>query len=81
MCFLVEFGASVFIIDGSEPRPVYFSMQPRLGINFFEKGQENWDFYVVKKEAFQGSGSKFLKGLGSARDQYSRLGIDPGSIF
>ena len=56
MCFLVEFGASVFIIDGSEPRPVHFSMQPRLGINFFEKGQENWDFYVVKKEAFQGSG-------------------------
>ena len=81
MCFLVEFGASVFIIDGSEPR---------LGINFFEKGQENWDFYVVKKEAFQGSGSDFFEGpgLGSrsifkAQDQpgINFLGLNPSLVF
>ena len=90
MCFLVEFGASVFIIDGSEPRPVHFSMQPRLGINFFEKGQENWDFYVVKKEAFQGSGSNFFEGpgLGSRsifkaqdRPRINFLGLNPSLVF
>ena len=31
---------------------------------FFEKGLENWDFCVVKKEARQGSGSNFCEGLG-----------------
>ena len=57
---------------------------------FFEKGLENWDFYVVKKEARQGSGSNFCEGpglgLGSrsifkARDRpgIDFLGLDPGS--
>ena len=81
MCFLVEFGASVFIIDGSEPRPVHFSMQPRLGINFFEKGQENWDFYVVKKEAFQGSGSNFFEGPGLGSRSIFKARDRPGINF
>ena len=38
-----------FIIDGSEPRPLHFSRQPKFAIDFFEKGLENCDFYVVKK--------------------------------
>ena len=37
---------------------------------FFEKGLENWDFCVVKKEARQGSGSNFVKGLGSGSELY-----------
>ena len=40
---------------------------------FFEKGLENWDFYVVKKEARQGSGSNFCEGPG--------LGLGSRSIF
>ena len=40
---------------------------------FLEKGLENWDFYVVKKEAHQGSGSNFCKGPG--------LGLGSRSIF
>ena len=68
----------------ARPGPVHFS-RDRARIfekgpsstqardRFLEKGLENWDFYVVKIQARQGSGL--------VRDQYSRLGIGPGSIF
>ena len=59
---------------------------------FLEKGLENWDFYVVKIQARQGSGSNFCEGpglgLGSrsifkARDRpgIDFLGLDPSLLF
>ena len=61
-----------------------------MGSNF-EKGLENWDFYVVKIQARQGSGSNFCEGpglgLGSrsifkARDRpgIDFLGLDPSLV-
>ena len=83
----------------ARPGPVHFS-RDRARIfekgpsstqardRFLEKGLENWDFYVVKIQAHQGSGSNFCEGpglgLGSrsifkARDQpgIDFLGLDP----
>ena len=49
---------------------------------FFEKGLENWDFYVVKNTGLSRLGIEFLlRAWAWTRDQYSRLGIGPGSIF
>ena len=66
------------------PGPVHFSRDRARNFEkgpsstqardrFFEKGLENWDFYVVKKEARQGSGSNFCEGPG--------LGLGSRSIF
>ena len=57
------------------PGPVHFSRDRARNFEkgpsstqardrFLEKGLENWDFYVVKKEARQGSGSNFCEGPG-----------------
>ena len=73
----------------ARPGPVHFS---RDQARCFEKGLENCDFYVVKKEARQGSGSNFCEGpglgLGSrsifkARDRpgIDFLGLDPSLFF
>ena len=66
--------------DGCEPRPgsgpsIFLGIgleilrraqaRPRLGINFFEKGLENWKFYLVKNRGRQGLGSNFCEGPGS----------------
>ena len=76
----------------AQPGPIHFSRDRARNFEkdpsstqawdqFFEKGLENWDFYVVKKEAHQGSGSNFCEGpglrLGSrlifkARDRFFR---------
>ena len=68
----------------ARPGPVFFSRDRARNFEkgpsstqardrFFEKGLENWDFYVVKKEAHQGSGSNFCEGPG--------LGLGSRSIF
>ena len=54
----------------ARPGPVHFS---RDQARCFEKGLENCDFYVVKKEARQGSGWNFCEG--------ARLGLGSRSIF
>ena len=57
----------------AQPGPIHFSRDGARNFEkgpsstqardrFFEKGLENWDFYVVKKEARQGSGSNFCEG-------------------
>ena len=68
----------------ARPGPVHFS-RDRARIfekgpsstqardRFLEKGLENWDFYVVKIQARQGSGSNFCEGPG--------LGLGSRSIF
>ena len=86
----------------ARPGPVHFS-RDRARIfekgpsstqardRFLEKGLENWDFYVVKIQARQGSGSNFCEGpglrLGSrsifkARDRpgIDFLGLDPSLV-
>ena len=87
----------------AQPGPIHFSRDRARNFEkgpsstqardrFFEKGLENWDFYVVKKEARQGSGSNFCEGprlgLGSrlifkARDQpgIDFLGLDPSLVY
>ena len=68
-------GPSIFIGIGLEILR-RAQARPRLGKawdQFFEKGPENWDFYVVKKEARQGSGLNFCEGPG--------LGLGSRSIF
>ena len=68
----------------ARPGPVHFSRDwarnfekglssTQARDRFLEKGLENWDFYVVKKEARQGSGSNFCEGPG--------LGLGSRSIF
>ena len=68
----------------ARPGPVHFSRDwarnfekglssTQARDRFFEKGLENWDFYVVKKEARQGSGSSFCEGPG--------IGLGSRSIF
>ena len=87
----------------ARPGPVHFS-RDRARIfekgpsstqardRFLEKGLENWDFYVVKIQARQGSGSNFCEGpglgLGSrsifkARDRpgIDFLGLDPSLVL
>ena len=86
----------------ARPGPVHFSRDRAQNFEkdpsstqardrFFEKGLENWDFYVVKKQACQGSGSAFCEGpglgLGSrliskARDwpRINFLGLDPSLV-
>ena len=68
----------------ARPGPVHFSRDwaqnfekgpssTQARDRFLEKGLENWDFYVVKLEARQGSGSNFCEGPG--------LGLGSRSIF
>ena len=79
----------------ARPGPVHFSRDRAQNFEkgssstqardrFFEKGLENWDFYVVKKRPVKARDRTFVKGLGSlglGSARYSRLGIGPGSIF
>ena len=86
----------------ARPGPVHFSRDRARNFEkgpsstqardrFLEKGLENWDFYVVKIQARQGSGSNFCEGpglgLGSrsifkARDRpgIDFLGLDPSLV-
>ena len=68
----------------ARPGPVHFSRDRARNFEkgpsstqardrFLEKGLENWDFYVVKIQARQGSGSNFCEGPG--------LGLGSRSIF
>ena len=43
-----------------EKRPGYTQARPRLGIDFFEKGLENWDFYAVKNTGSSRLGIELL---------------------
>ena len=59
--YICHLYSAYFIVgsDGSEPRSIFLGIgleifrRAQARDQFFEKGLENWDFYVVKKEARQ----------------------------